>query len=311
MTQILTACQAHTAATLLRSGALVAFPTETVYGLGADATSSNAVARIFEAKGRPSFNPLIVHVPDLEAAEKIAVFDDTARQLARAFWPGPMSLVLPLRADAQISDLVSAGLETIAIRIPAHKLAQEILQAAGKPIAAPSANPSGRISPTTAAHVLEGLSGRVDAVIDGGACAVGLESTIFATQPLTLLRAGGVPVEALVELGLIAASRDEDAKLSAPGQMTSHYAPNALMRLNVENVHENEVLLGFGMVDADVNLSTQGCLREAATRLFTDMRSIDRLARGGKSIAVSPIPMEGLGLAINDRLSRAAAPKDS
>lgn len=311
VTQILTAIQAQDAAALLRDGALVAFPTETVYGLGADATSSEAVARIFEAKARPSFNPLIVHVPDLVAAQKIAVFDDLARQLAAAFWPGPLSVVLPLRPEAGISDLVSAGLDTIAIRVPAHPQAQELLRAAKTPVAAPSANPSGQISPTSAQHVIDGLRGRIEAVIDGGTCAVGLESTILSTRPLTLLRAGGVTVEDIEALGLSVAMRAQNAQLVAPGQLASHYAPNATMRLNAINVGENEVLLGFGDVPADVNLSEAGSLREAATRLFAAMRAADALAGDLKTIAVSPVPMQGLGRAINDRLTRAAAPKDA
>ncbi|KIT17082.1 L-threonylcarbamoyladenylate synthase [Jannaschia aquimarina] len=299
------------AGALLAEGALVAFPTETVYGLGADATNGEAVARIYEAKGRPSFNPLIVHVPDLAAAEPLAVFDPLAHRLAEAFWPGPLTLVLPLREGHGLSGLVTAGLPTVALRVPALDLAQAVLAAAGRPIAAPSANPSGRISPTRAEHVLEGLGDRVDAVLDGGACAVGLESTILRTDPPTLLRAGGVPVEEIEEITGPLARDTTPGKVSAPGQMTSHYAPVVPVRLDVTGPDEDAVLLGFGPVSGDLTLSASGDLREAAANLFDHLHRADALARrSGKSrIDVAPVPEMGLGWAINDRLKRAAAPR--
>jgi L-threonylcarbamoyladenylate synthase len=304
--------QLSQAATLLRNGGLLAFPTETVYGLGADATNADAVAKVYLAKGRPSFNPLIVHVASLALAQEIAVFDYEAKALAQAFWPGPMSLVLPLRADAGICDLVSAGLDTVAIRVPAHPLAGDLLRAVGKPIAAPSANPSGQISPTTADHVLAGLMGKIDAVLDGGACGVGVESTILGTNPVTLLRAGGVSVEDVSNLlDRDIAERDAHAPLSAPGQLLSHYAPNAVLRMNATSASENEILIGFGPINSDLNLSPDADATEAAKNLFGHLRQADALAtQSGKKIAVSPIPTTGLGLAINDRLTRAAAPRD-
>lgn len=312
MTTRLTPDQLDTAANLLRDGHLVAFPTETVYGLGADATNADAVAKVYIAKGRPSFNPLIVHVASLEKAQRIAVFDEEALKLAQAFWPGPLSLVLPVRADAGICDLVTAGLDTIAIRIPAHPLAAELLRTADRPIAAPSANPSGQISPTTAAHVLAGLTGKIDAVLDGGACDVGVESTILGTSPATLLRAGGISVEDISSLlGRPIIARNEADPLSAPGQMLSHYAPNASLRMNATSVKTDEILLGYGDIEADLNLSKSGDPVEAAKNLFSYLRKADDLAAAkGKRIAVSPIPNAGLGLAINDRLTRAAAPRD-
>jgi L-threonylcarbamoyladenylate synthase len=301
------------AAELLRGAELVAFPTETVYGLGGDARSDVAVARIFAAKGRPSFNPLIVHVPDLAAAERLVIFDDPARRLASAFWPGPLTLVLPLRPDAGLSPLVSAGLETAAIRVPAHPAAQALLHAFGGPLAAPSANPSGRVSPTRAAHVLAGLDGRIAAVLDGGDCAVGLESTIvgFAPDPL-LLRPGGLPQEAIEDcLGApLSAPRADPERPTAPGQLSSHYAPAAVMRLNVSAAEPGEVWIGFGpgARGAELNLSATGDLVEAAANLFHFLREADQRAAGGR-IAVSPVPDHGLGRAINDRLRRAAAPR--
>ena len=295
------------AGALLAGGALVSFPTETVYGLGAKATDDVAVARIFDAKGRPRFNPLIVHVPSGEAARGIAVFDDTAERLAAAFWPGPLTLVLPLRAGA-VSPLVSAGLDTVAVRVPAHPLAVAVLDAAGVPVAAPSANPSGRISPTEAAHVIDGLSGRIEAVIDGGACGVGVESTIVGLAPVpTLLRPGGLPVEALEAcLGAPLAVHASE-EVVAPGQLASHYAPDAPVRLNVTQPHPGERLLGFGPVDCALNLSPSGDLVEAAANLFHHLHALD--AGGEGPIAVSPVPDHGLGRAINDRLRRAAAPR--
>ena len=299
------------AADLLRQGELVAFPTETVYGLGGDARADRAVAGIFAAKGRPSFNPLIVHLPDLAAAEAIAEFGPQAHDLAAAFWPGPLTLVLPLRAGAGISPLVSAGLPTVAIRVPAHPLAQRLLRAFGGPVAAPSANPSGRVSPTRAEHVMDGLSGRIAAVLDGGPCAVGLESTILLADPKpTLLRPGGLPVEALeTALGTKLGSAAASAKPTAPGQLASHYAPNATVRLNATTAGPDEVLVGFGTVKGALTLSDTGDLVEAAARLFQILREADRLAGPGGHIAFATVPETGLGRAINDRLRRAAAPR--
>ncbi len=297
------------AAAMLRAGALVSFPTETVYGLGGDATNDRAVARIFEAKERPRFNPLIAHVPDLDAARCIAVVEGQAQDLAQAFWPGPLTLVLPLRDDAGLCELVTAGLPTIAVRVPAHPLAQALLTAVERPVVAPSANPSGRISPTTADHVMAGLAGRIEAVLDGGACGVGVESTIVGFDPdPVLLRPGGLPTEALGgALGTPVARRDESAAINAPGQMASHYAPRAALRMNAETRQSGERLLGFGPVEADLNLSAAGDLVEAAANLFRMLHEMDR--GGDAPIAVSPIPDTGLGRAINDRLRRAAAPR--
>ena len=298
------------AAELLRAGALVSFPTETVYGLGADATNDHAVARIFEAKGRPHFNPLIVHVPSLEAVRDIATLDGAALDLAQAFWPGPLTLVLPLKPGGPLSALVSAGLPTVAVRVPAHSLATNLLTVAGVPVAAPSANLSGRISPSAAQHVLDGLSGRIEAVLDGGPCEVGLESTIVGFDPApVLLRPGGLPVEAIeAALGGAIATRQINAGINAPGQLSSHYAPDAALRLNAETARPNERLLGFGHVEADLNLSPSGDLVEAAANLFRYLHQLD--AEGDAPIAVSPIPDHGMGRAINDRLRRAAAPRD-
>lgn len=297
------------AADILGQGGLVSFPTETVYGLGADARNDKAVAAIFAAKGRPSFNPLIVHLGDVAAACSICVFNDDARRLADAFWPGALTLVLPLRADAGISRLVTAGLDSIAVRVPDHPVAAGLLSAFGGPVAAPSANPSGRISPTTAAHVREGLGDRIDALVDGGPCAVGLESTIIACLGApTLLRAGGIPAEAIAAcLGrALATSENADAPVS-PGQLVSHYAPLGQVRLNATGKRTGEVMLGFGAMEADLNLSPSGDLVEAATRLFDCLHQLD--AMGATRIAVAPIPDHGLGRAINDRLKRAAAPR--
>ena len=298
------------AARLLASGGLVAFPTETVYGLGGDARSDAAVARIFEAKGRPSFNPLIVHLPDLAAVESVAKVGPRARNLARAFWPGPLTLVLPV-IEGALSPLVTAGLPTVAVRVPAHPLAQALLRAFGGPVAAPSANPSGRVSPTRAGHVLEGLAGRIEAVLDGGPCSVGLESTIIIADPdPVLLRPGGVPVEALeAALGMRLATGGDGKQPTAPGQLASHYAPVARVRLNATEAGPGEVLVGFGRVTGALTLSESGDLVEAATRLFHILREADRLAGTGGSIAFAPVPETGLGRAINDRLRRAAAPR--
>lgn len=257
-------------------GGLVAFPTETVYGLGVDARDSDAVARLYEAKGRPSFNPLIVHAASLEVAENYVVFDDTARDLAAAFWPGALTFVLPVRPEAGISPLVTAGLDTLAVRVPDHPVAARLLATFDGPVAAPSANPSGQVSPTTAAHVLDHMSGKIAGVVTGGACSVGLESTIIATQPVpTLLRAGGVPREAIeAALGAPLASAgdtdgDDPVAPASPGQLASHYAPKGTVRLNAEALEPGEVLLGFGAVDAAINLSPSGDLLEAAASLLT------------------------------------------
>lgn len=301
----------------LAAGRLVAFPTETVYGLGGDATDGRAVAAIFAAKGRPSFNPLIVHVVDLAAAERLGVFSEAARALAARFWPGPLTLVVPRRAAAGVSDLVSAGLPSLAIRVPAHPVARAVLAAAGRPIAAPSANPSGRVSPTTARHVRAGLEGRVDLIVDGGACAVGVESTVLdltGARP-TILRPGGVTPEdvAVVTGGPVGRAEtprapSDAAPLVSPGMMASHYAPATPVRLEAAAAAAGEALLGFGIAPgATLNLSPAGDLKEAAANLFAMLRQLDE--GGYRAIAVSPIPDRGLGLAINDRLTRAAAPR--
>ncbi len=297
-----------TAADILRVGGLVAFPTETVYGLGADACNDMAVARIFEAKGRPRFNPLIVHVADIAAAQALVEWPDMADRLAGAFWPGPLTLVLPLKPNSGLSPLVTADLPTLAIRIPAHPVGQALLRAFGGPVAAPSANPSGRISPTTAVHVREGLGGKIEAIIDGGSCDVGLESTIIGLEPTPrLLRPGGLPHTALeAAIGAPLQQHGADDPISAPGQMTSHYAPEAPMRLNANSAKPGEVLLGFGHIPGDLSLSHSGDLVEAAANLFGHLHRLNDMA---KPIAVAPIPKKGLGLAINDRLKRAAAPR--
>ncbi|MBL9055577.1 MAG: threonylcarbamoyl-AMP synthase [Rhodobacteraceae bacterium] len=298
------------AADILRAGGLVAFPTETVYGLGGDARSDRAVAGIFAAKDRPRFNPLIAHLPDLAAAEEFALFDDRAHALAAAFWPGPLTLVLPLRPGAGLSPLVTAELPTVAIRVPAHPVAQALLRAFGGPLAAPSANPSGRVSPTRAAHVAEGLSGRIDAILDGGACAVGVESTILGLDgPATLLRPGGLPAEAIEALIGPLTTGGNAAKPNAPGQLASHYAPAAAIRLNAGDARPGEIRLGFGPGAAALNLSPTGDLTEAAANLFHLLREADRLAGPAGTLAIAPIPETGLGRAINDRLRRAAAPR--
>jgi L-threonylcarbamoyladenylate synthase len=308
------------AAELLREGRLVAFPTETVYGLGADARNGRAVAGIFEAKGRPRFNPLIVHVGDLAAARRLVELPRAARKLAAAFWPGPLTLVSPMRADAGIADLVTAGLPTLAVRVPAHTLARRLLEVFGGPVAAPSANPSGQVSPTTAAHVAETLDGRIAAVLDGGACPVGLESTIlgFDGENPVLLRPGGLPVEAVEEALGCPVALDHGAAITAPGQLASHYAPAARLRLNAAYPEPGEGWLGFGP-DPDglpgrfrgraMNLSPSGDLAEAAANLFAYLRALDAMVPNGGVIATAPVPNHGLGRAINDRLARAAVPR--
>ena len=295
------------AAGLLRDGKLVAFPTETIYGLGADARNGKAVAGIFTAKGRPRFNPLIVHVRDLAEAEPHAVFSNVARKLAETFWPGALTLVLPRRPGTPLSELVSAGLDTVALRVPAHPVALALLGKTNLPIAAPSANPSGRISPTTACHVAAGLGGNVDLILDGGATPLGLESTVigFDADTPVLLRPGAVARQAIEAIaGPLAGA---DATIRSPGQLESHYAPRAAVRLNAREKEPGEILLGFGSSPgAMLNLSPTGDLTEAASNLFAMLHELDRQhAR----IAVAPIPETGLGEAINDRLRRAAAPR--
>ncbi|HEY6335052.1 MAG TPA: L-threonylcarbamoyladenylate synthase [Alphaproteobacteria bacterium] len=304
------------AARRLREGRLVAFPTETVYGLGADARSDRAVVAIFEAKERPRFNPLIVHWRHAQAAAKAVRFDARAKRAAARFWPGPLTLVLPRLADAEVSLLCGAGLDSLAVRVPANPIAQRLLAAFDGPIAAPSANRSGAVSPTTAAHVAQSLGGRVELVIDGGACSVGIESTVVdlsAAQP-TLLRPGGVELEALeAVLGPLALPDGPGERPRSPGQLESHYAPRLPLRLDVVgNPQPGEALLAFGRPPAGkftmtLNLSPAGDVREAAANLFAMLRELD--ASPNRAIAVMPIPERGLGRAINDRLRRAAAPR--
>jgi L-threonylcarbamoyladenylate synthase len=320
-TQILSADGAGVAkaARCLGDGGLVAFPTETVYGLGADATQPRAIARLYEAKGRPSFNPLIAHVADLAAARQIARFDATATKLAEAFWPGPLTLVLPRTADCTVAELATAGLDTVALRVPRHPVARAILRAFDRAIVAPSANLSGHVSPTTASHVASDLSGRVDLILDGGAVDVGVESTIIAClEAPMLLRPGGVPREAIeFVLGhplqrLAKDTVNDDAQPLAPGMLASHYAPRTPVRLNATHVEPSEALLAFGRTDIDgaqaaravMNLSAAGDLAEAAANLFGYLRALD--AKDARAIAVMGVPHHGLGEAINDRLRRAA-----
>ncbi|HXL13829.1 MAG TPA: L-threonylcarbamoyladenylate synthase [Bradyrhizobium sp.] len=311
------------AARCLTDGGLVAFPTETVYGLGADATNADAIARLYQAKGRPSFNPLIAHVRDIEAAMRIARFDDIAIALAKAFWPGPLTLVLPKTKDCTVADLATAGLDTIAIRVPAHPLARDILRAFGGPVVAPSANLSGHVSPTIAAHVQSDLEGRIDLIVDGGAVPVGVESTIVGCfeEPM-LLRPGGVAREAIERVlgrALVQPPNDADRDTSqplAPGMLASHYAPRTKVRLNATHVEAGEALLAFGPqrvhgmdeASAVMNLSSRGDLNEAAANLFGYLRALD--AKAARTIAVMPIPHHELGEAINDRLRRAAVGRD-
>ncbi|WP_276718395.1 L-threonylcarbamoyladenylate synthase [Pseudooceanicola nitratireducens] len=302
----------RSAAAILDRGGLVALPTETVYGLAGDATNDSAVAAIYQAKGRPSFNPLIVHVADASVAEGLVTVSPMAQRLADAFWPGPLTLVLPLRPDAGVSPLVTAGLTTLAVRVPEHPVAQGLLQVFGGGLAAPSANPSGRVSAVTADHVMTGLAGRIDAVLDGGPCSVGVESTIvgFDGDRAVILREGGVPAEALAEvLGHDPDRRKEVGAITAPGQLASHYAPGGAVRINATKAQPGEVFIGFGPMDCDLNLSETGDLAEAAANLFRHFHQLD--AEGAARIAVAPVPETGLGRAINDRLRRAAAPRDS
>lgn len=282
---------------LILAGEPVAVPTETVYGLAADATNAEAVARIYQAKGRPSFNPLIVHVPDLASAERIGEFNAEAMELAELHWPGPLTLVVPLRASAAVASIVTAGLPSVGIRIPAHPAMQSLLRAVGRPLAAPSANESGSISPTRAEHVLRSLRGRIPLIIDGGPTERGLESTIVrATGPLRLLRPGPIQLDVPVEKG---------EKIEAPGQLARHYAPSKPIRLDALQAEADEFLIGFGSVTGDASLSRRGELIEAAARLFDLLHQADDSAK--PRIAVAPIPDEGIGTAINDRLRRAAA----
>jgi L-threonylcarbamoyladenylate synthase len=285
------------AARLILAGEPVAVATETVYGLAADATNAEAVARIYEAKGRPSFNPLIVHVPDFSAAQAIGEFDEAAWALAEAHWPGPLTLIVPLRQDAGIASIVTAGLPTIGLRVPAHPAMQALLRAAGRPLAAPSANASGSLSPTRADHVLKSLGGRIPLILDAGPTERGIESTIVAATggALRLLRPGPIEVDALP------AHAD---KIEAPGQLPSHYAPSKPLRLDATSGAADEYLIGFGAVAGDVSLSPSGDLVEAAAHLFDLLHQADASAK--PRIAVAPVPREGLGAAINDRLGRAA-----
>jgi L-threonylcarbamoyladenylate synthase len=300
------------AAEALARGDIVAFPTETVYGLGANALNSRAVAKVFAAKERPRFNPLIVHVPNLAAAERYAVVNDTARQLAEAFWPGPLSLVLKKYPACGIADLVSAGLDTIALRAPAHPVAQALLAAVKLPIAAPSANRSGRVSPTTAAHVEAELGDRPAMILDGGPCPLGIESTVVSVvgEVPALLRPGALPREAIeLVLGGPLATAKANERGASPGQLATHYAPSTKLRLDAVSVRPDEALLAFGRdvpsgARVTINLSASGSLEEAAAKLFAALRELDRA--GAKTIAVMPIPAHGLGEAINDRLQRAA-----
>jgi L-threonylcarbamoyladenylate synthase len=302
------------AASCLRAGGLVAFPTETVYGLGADAGNGEAVARLYAAKERPAFNPLIAHVADLAAARRLADFDAAAAKLAAAFWPGPLTLVLPKRPGCGVADLALAGLDSVALRVPSHPVALALLKAFGGPVVAPSANRSGHVSPTSAAHVLTDLRGRIDMVIDGGTCDVGVESTIVSLLGApTLLRSGGLPREQIEHLlgRALAASTVADEAPLAPGMLASHYAPKASLRLNAAAPRDGEALLAFGLArefaGTTLNLSARGDLIEAAANLFSHLRALD--ASGARTIAVMTVPQDGLGEAINDRLARAAAPK--
>ena len=311
MTELLPASALARAAALLIQGKLVAFPTETVYGLGGDATNDKAVAAIFAAKQRPQFNPLIIHVPDPAAAEELAVFGGAAHELARKFWPGPLTLVLKRKPDCPVSLLAGAGLDTLALRVPAHPVAQRLLRECGLKLAAPSANRSGHVSPTTAAHVMAELGGLIDVVLDGGPCPIGIESTILdlSEEKPVLLRPGGTALEDLEKI-LGAISRPSPGGgIRAPGMMERHYAPSLPLRLNAASVAATEALIAFGPkplpgAARTLSLSPTGDLAEAAARLFALLRELDR--PGFSGIAVMPIPDKGLGLAINDRLARAA-----
>jgi L-threonylcarbamoyladenylate synthase len=295
------------AADLLRGGQIVAIPTETVYGLAADSGNADAVAKIYAAKGRPDFNPLIVHVADIDAARQLAIFDPLAERLAAEFWPGPMTLVLPLRDDAQVTKAVTAGLPTIAIRCPAHPVMQAVLAASGLNLAAPSANASGGISPTRAEHVQTSLGEKVPMIIDAGPCAAGLESTIVAVRAegWQILRPGPVTVAEIVAVAGSPPLEQAQENIEAPGQLASHYAPQKPLRLNAASSNEGEYLIGFGIIGGDENLSPPSDLAQAAARLFDALHRAD--ASKANAIAVAPIPHQGIGVAINDRLARAAA----
>lgn len=296
----------HRAAQLLRDGQLVVMPTETVYGLAGDATNSRAVASIYATKGRPQFNPLISHLPSHERARGHAVFTSQADKLAEAFWPGALTLVLPRREDSPIAELACAGLATVALRVPAHPVAQSLLAAADRPLAAPSANRSGRLSPTQAAHAEDELGDRVALVLDGGACTMGVESTVIALDATgaTLLRPGAIARAAIEDLIGPLRAPSSGASPASPGMLESHYAPTARLKLNARAAEPGEKHLAFGGATGDLNLSPSGDLVEAAANLFAFLRALD--ATGVKTISVSPIPETGLGEAINDRLSRAA-----
>ena len=291
------------AARLVLAGEPVAVPTETVYGLAADATNPEAVARIYAAKGRPSFNPLIVHVPDLKAAERIGIFNEEAKSLAKAHWPGPLTLVVPLSRNSGIASIVTAGLPTIALRVPAHPAMRALLKACGRPLAAPSANASGSISPTRASHVLGSLEGRISLVIDGGPTERGIESTIVAATggPIRLLRRGPIEIDAIEPA--------ESSTVEAPGQLASHYAPNKPLRLDAIEAHDDEFLIGFGSVKGEVSLSLGGDPVEAAARLFDLLHQAD--ASPWPRIAVAPVSGGGIAAAIRDRLQRAATPRQT
>lgn len=328
MTQAVTIANSDTvsqAAEILRQGGLVAFPTETVYGLGADATNGQAVARIFAAKGRPQFNPLIVHVPDIYAAEALVEVGSRAKAVAAAFWPGPLTMILPKKANCPVSDLCSAGLPTLAVRAPVHKTAQELLRQAGVPVAAPSANLSGTISPTTPVHVADSLGDRVDMILAAGFCEVGLESTVLdlSGEKPVVLRLGAVAAEELADVLECDVGYDggDHERPKSPGQLLRHYAPSIPLRLNAVDLDQGEALLAFGSIKfmgikgvgaasslpeyAYRNLSETGDLTEAAANLFRMLRELDDPAN--KSIAVMAVPDTGLGMAINDRLRRAAS----
>ena len=297
------------ASELIKSGGTLAFPTETVYGLGADATNKLAVAKIFQAKGRPSFNPLIIHCFSIEQIQTFAMWSTEAQTVADKFWPGPLTMVLPLSPNSQISSLALAGLQTVAIRMPKHSVAQSLLKLSNTPIAAPSANPSGAVSATKAQHVISRLNGKIEGIISGNSSKIGLESTIISFLPEpSILRFGAIDETDISDLlGLDLKKKSKDAKISAPGQLSSHYAPKGSIRLNSKVFKKNEVSLGFGQILCDLNLSPKGNLTEAAANLFDYLHRLDEM--GAEKIAVSPIPEEGIGIAINDRLKRAAAPK--
>lgn len=298
-------------AALIARGRPVGVPTETVYGLAGDATSGAAVAAIYTAKGRPSFNPLIVHVTSLAMAGKIAVLGPLAQRLAERFWPGPLTMVLPIAQGAPIASLITAGLPTVAVRMPVHPVMRALIEAVGRPLAAPSANASGSISATRADHVARSLAGRIDLILDSGPTSVGIESTIVAVgeDRLRLLRPGSITAEMLAEAGGVPVETADNGAIEAPGQMTSHYAPSKPLRLNAAVASESEYHIGFGNVAGDATLSATGDLGEAAARLFDLLHTAD--AANVRAIAVSPIPATGLGLAINDRLQRAAAPRSN